>query len=227
MRQKKVERQLRVPIILEKRNLIARHASLVCDALELLRLFPSAKKATEEMVEIRKQFNNLAAVPNYPGAYYIGRYTSFAFLNAYNNDADPVASLLSYINVINKEINRKRAEFKLETLEIGQTLASKRMDQALAALEILSEENADYADLSVTVGAAYSDEEIILLQDYSKQLMDELSSVDESTYFVKVSRQDQEKKSDGGYDIEDLTHEQLVYFAAQCIADAANALASY
>jgi ABC-type glycerol-3-phosphate transport system substrate-binding protein len=192
-----------------------------------LKALESMPWSTEEMVEIRKQFNNLAAVPNYPGAYYIGRYTSFAFLNAYNNDADPVASLLSYINVINKEINRKRAEFKLETLEIGQTLASKRMDQALAALEILSEENADYADLSVTVGAAYSDEEIILLQDYSKQLMDELSSVDESTYFVKVSRQDQEKKSDGGYDIEDLTHEQLVYFAAQCIADAANALASY
>ena len=140
---------------------------------------------------------------------------------------EQICGLLSYINVINKEINRKRAEFKLETLEIGQTLASKRIDQALVALEILAEDDVAYADLSITVSAAYSDEEIILLQDYSKQLMDELSSLDESTYFVKVSRQDQEKKSDGGYDIEDLTHEQLVYFAAQCIADAANALASY
>jgi hypothetical protein len=199
----------------------AKHSTANMKALE------SLPWTADELKEIRLQFNNLASIPNYPGHYIIGRYTNFAFLNAYNNDADPVASLLSYINVINKEINRKRAEFKLETLEIGQTLASKRMDQALAALEILSEENADYADLSVTVGAAYSDEEVILLQDYSKQLMDELSSVDESTYFVKVSRQDQEKKSDGGYDIEDLTHEQLVYFAAQCIADAANALASY
>ena len=181
----------------------------------------------EEAENILLQFSNLDAVENYPGSYYLARYIDFAFLAAYNEDADPVARLLSYINVINKEINRKRAEFKLETLEIGETLASKRIGQAIEALDILGEENASYSDLGVTVSAAYSDEEIVLLQDYSEQLMDELSSLDESTYFVKVSRQDQEKKSDGGYDIEDLTHEQLVYFAAQCIADAANALASY
>ncbi|MBQ7338102.1 MAG: extracellular solute-binding protein [Clostridia bacterium] len=182
---------------------------------------------TEELVEIRKQFNNLASVPNYPGAYYIGRYTNFAFLAAYNDDADPVASLLSYINSINKEINRKRAEFKLETLEIGQTLADKRITQAITALEILGEDDAYFTDLSITVSAAFSDEEIVLLQDYSDQLMEKLSSVDESTYFVKVSRQDQAKKSDGGYDIDELSYEQMIYFAAQCIADAANALSTY
>ncbi len=199
----------------------AKHNTANREALE------SMPWTTEELVEIRKQYNNLASVPNYPGAYYIGRYTNFAFLAAYNDDADPVASILSYINIINKEINRKRSEFKLETLEIGQTLADKRVAQAIVALDLLAEEDEFFAGLSIAVDAAFSDEEIVLLQDYSDQLMEKLSSVDESTYFVKVSRQDQEKKSDGGYDIEDLTYEQMVFFAAQCIADAANALASY
>lgn len=181
----------------------------------------------EELVEIRKQFNNLAAVPNYPGTYYIGRYTNFAFLAAYNDDADPVSSLLSYINTINKEINRKRSEFKLETLDIGETLADKRINQALTALEILSETDGYFAQIATLVSKAFDDEEIVLLQDYSDELMKLLSGVEESTYFVKVSRQDQEKKSDGGYDIDDLTRDQAIYFAAQCIADAANALTTY
>ena len=41
---------------------------------------------------------------------------------------------MSYINTINKEITRKREEFGLETLEIGQTLAEKRLGQAKDAL---------------------------------------------------------------------------------------------
>ena len=75
---------------------------------------------TEEYIEVNKQFSALASVPNYPGAYYIDRYTGFAFLDAYNNGADPVTELLSYINTINKEITRKREEFGLETLDKNQ-----------------------------------------------------------------------------------------------------------
>ena len=89
----------------------------------------------EEYAEISRQFNNLASIPNYPGYYIIDRYTNFAFLAAYNNDADPSSELLSYIKTINKEITRKREEFKLETLEIGQTLATKRADQAMEAMD--------------------------------------------------------------------------------------------
>ena len=85
----------------------------------------------DELVEIQKQMNNLASVPNYPGAYIVSRYTNFAFLAAYNDMADPAESLLSYINTINKEISRKRAEFDLETLEVGDTLGQKRMREAL------------------------------------------------------------------------------------------------
>lgn len=92
-----------------------------------------------ERTEVEKQFSNLASIPNYPGYYYIDRYTNFAFLAAYNNDADPSTELLSYINTINKEITRKREEFRLETLEIGQTLAQKRSDQATEALNLLAE----------------------------------------------------------------------------------------
>ncbi len=90
---------------------------------------------TDELNNLQLQFNNLASIPNYPGYYYIDRYTNFAFLDAYNNKANPVTELLSYINTINKEITRKREEFGLETLEIGQTLAAKRLGQASEALE--------------------------------------------------------------------------------------------
>ena len=109
---------------------------------------PSAKHSTanlqalegmpwthNELTQLQAQFNKLASIPNYPGSYIIDRYTSFAFLAALNENADPVTELQSYITTINKEITRKRAEFGLETLELGQTLAEKRMDQALAAYE--------------------------------------------------------------------------------------------
>ncbi len=109
---------------------------------------PSAKHATanlnalkempwtyEEYEQLQKQFNNLASIPNYPGSYIIGRYTNFAFLAAYNDNADPTEELQSYITIINKEISRKREEFGLETLEIGQTLKSKRLDEFAAAFE--------------------------------------------------------------------------------------------
>jgi ABC-type glycerol-3-phosphate transport system substrate-binding protein len=103
----------------------AKHATANMTALETM---PWTNK---EYTNLMGQFGNLASIPNYPGAYIIGRYTKFAFLSAYNDNADPVTELLSYITTINKEINRKRSEFNLEILEIGQTLASKRRDWIL------------------------------------------------------------------------------------------------
>lgn len=109
---------------------------------------PSAKHATANMQalsqmpwtsaeyeQLSAQFNNLASIPNYPGSYIIGRYTKFAFLAAFEDNADPVTEIQSYITTINKEITRKRAEFGLETLEIGQTLTEKRLDQVKQAFE--------------------------------------------------------------------------------------------
>ena len=80
---------------------------------------------------------------NYPGAYIVSRYTSFAFLAAYNDMADPSNELLSYIDTINKEITRKRKEFGLEVLEGSDTtLAAKRLREAQELLEATGDSNA-------------------------------------------------------------------------------------
>ena len=108
----------------------AKHATANMEALESLPWTAVEYKALYD------QFQNLASIPNYPGSYIIDRYTNFAFLAALNEGADPVEELQSYITTINKEITRKREEFGLETLDyVGQTLAQKRMTQAIAALE--------------------------------------------------------------------------------------------
>ena len=182
---------------------------------------------TEEYTEVSKQFSNLASVPNYPGAYYIDRYTNFAFLDAYNNDADPVTELLSYINTINKEITRKRSEFHLETLDVGKTLADKRGAQATEALELLAEiDSARFETIMTNVKHAVADENMVLLKEYSDLLMEMLASADPASYTVKVFKQDQDKEH-GGYKIDDLSENQLIYFAAECLANASAALASY
>ena len=111
-------------------------------------LGPSAKHSTanetalesmpwtrDELAQLRAQFAQLASIPNYPGNYIIDRYINFAFLEAYNDKADPTVALQNYISIINKEITRKRSEFGLETLEAGQTLAQKRMSEAEAKLQ--------------------------------------------------------------------------------------------
>ena len=76
----------------------------------------------EEKEAILAQFGNLAAVENHPGSYYLARYVNFAFLAAYNDGEVPANALLDYVNTINKEIIRKRQEFGMDTLELGQTL---------------------------------------------------------------------------------------------------------
>ena len=102
---------------------------------------------TEEYAQLSAQFENLASIPNYPGSYIIGRYTKFAFLAAIEDNADPITEMRSYITTINKEITRKRAEFSLETLEIGQTLFEKRIIQINTELDALdSSVKTQYAD---------------------------------------------------------------------------------
>lgn len=111
----------------------AKNATANMEALEEL------PWTSREYNQLMAQMEHVAATPSYPGSYIIGRYTNFAFLDAYNNHADPVDSLLGYINIINKEVIRKRTEFNLENLEIGQTLAEKRMGQAVEAIDNLDE----------------------------------------------------------------------------------------
>ena len=204
----------------------------------------------EEFTEINRQFNNLASIPNYPGYYIIDRYTNFAFLSAYNNDADPSSELLSYIKTINKEITRKREEFKLETLEIGQTLAKKRTSQVLEAIEYLTSEyikegNERYeAVASATLSAkfAIANNKISQLDDAAAAFAEILNSygitetkiltkadgktAEVPVYYVNIGKQTAESRN-GGYSIKSLNEQQLIYFISTGLCDIADALASY
>ncbi len=71
----------------------------------------------EVLAALKDQFNNLAITPERPGGYIITRYVNFAFVDAYNNHANPVEEMLSQIDAINAELTRKREEFGLPTLE--------------------------------------------------------------------------------------------------------------
>ncbi|MCI8389032.1 MAG: extracellular solute-binding protein [Clostridiales bacterium] len=85
--------------------------------------------STTDLENIMAQYNNLAAIPEMPGGYIITRYVQFAFLSAYNDNKDPVEELLGYVDDINKEITRKRKEFGLDTLELGETLADREANK--------------------------------------------------------------------------------------------------
>ena len=144
---------------------------------------PSAKQAvanrhalaqmpwtTDEYNEIQAQFNNLASVPNYPGAYIVARYTTFAFQNAYTANADPATEMLSYINTINKEINRKRLEFDLETLTETlpggekveyKNLQTKRAAQAQWLADTIQNEYSEYDALMDQVHSALRSENTV------------------------------------------------------------------
>jgi hypothetical protein len=171
---------------------------------------------TEEYSRIKLQFDNLASVPNYPGTYIIARYTEFAFLSAYNEGADPTEALLGYIYTINKEISRKRAEFDLETLEQGETLASKRLAQAKAASEELRERNESYASVCDTINMAVRSEDSVTLNSVS----DEIMSMTSESYAETV-------KITTGPDIRDLSDEELLFYIAKALSDAAAALLTY
>ncbi len=81
--------------------------------------------SSTELETLMAQFRNLKATPEYPGSYIITRYVDFAFMDAYNNHSDPVEQMLSQYIYINKELTRKRKEFGLDTLELGETLADR------------------------------------------------------------------------------------------------------
>lgn len=74
----------------------------------------------DEREAIEDQIVHMSSIVNYPGSYIISRYVKFAFLDAVNDDADPVEALNEYIDAINAEITRKREEFNLKTLGTGE-----------------------------------------------------------------------------------------------------------
>ena len=229
----------------------AKHATANREALE------SMPWTYDELVEVKKQFNSLLAIENYPGYYYVGRHTSFAFLASYNDDKDPIAEILRYVNTINAEITRKREEFNLETLELGTTLAEKRSNQlfnessnADGALEILekkyglADDNYRRAYDEALYGIANQNVESllkasewfkeILLSKYDGVSTKEITKVSgkketKPSYYVNVSKQTLPEARDGsgGYKIESLNELELLYFIQIALEDTAEAYISY
>nr|MBQ4319316.1 extracellular solute-binding protein [Clostridia bacterium] len=121
-----------------------------------LEAFAELPWTAREYSQLMKQMTNSIGIPAYPGNYIISRYTNFALLAAYNDNADPVDELLRYINDINKELTRKRKEFDLETLEIGQTLADKRLGQATDEIDKLDGYLKETAEVKAALAAINS-----------------------------------------------------------------------
>ncbi len=91
----------------------AKYASANVNAIKDLSWTADEREAIED------QMAHMSSIVNYPGSYIIARYMKFAFLDAVNDDADPVDALSEYIDAINAEITRKREEFELKTLGAG------------------------------------------------------------------------------------------------------------
>ena len=158
-----------------------------------------------ELKEIKRQFNNLAAVPNYPGAYIVGRYTNFAFLAAYDDKAVPSDEILGYIDDINKEIKRKREEFGLEGLALGETLADKRLREAKGILNGL--EGADAAlvkEVVDVINLAPADTKSGVEDSYIAKLNDAIVKLQAAgeTYAGAVTKLEQAVKALISYNIE-------------------------
>ena len=104
------DKEFQVDFSNEMMALLGPSAKQAVANIEALAELPWSEK---EYKTIQTCLNDTAAVEQYPGSYYIGRYTGFAFAAAYNEGADPSDSLLEYIDSINKELSRKRKEFEL------------------------------------------------------------------------------------------------------------------
>lgn len=70
----------------------------------------------DELTVLNAQWQQTVGVPEVPGGYYTGRNLENAFRYAVNNNANPRQTLNDYIRTINSEIERKRDEFDLGTL---------------------------------------------------------------------------------------------------------------
>ena len=177
-----------------------------------------------EYNQIKLQFDNLAAIPNYPGAYIVGRYTKFAFLDAYNDNLNPVTSLLGYIDFINDEITRKRDEFDLESLdkELQQTtLAVRRMQQTVEALEKAKEDSRYSAIYDAKVDEVLAELAGYTTEDYDKllALAKDLTALDATLFGTG------ERANDLAEDAE--LEKDKTYKAAYYLTDAAKWLKTY
>ncbi len=72
----------------------------------------------KELAALKEQTKWLAGIPEYPGNYIIGTYVNSAFMNVYNTSSDAAEQLQDRVVYINKEIARKRDDFKMDYIDI-------------------------------------------------------------------------------------------------------------
>ncbi len=71
-----------------------------------------------EYAAVSAQLKHLVGIPEYPGSYIVPVYVNNAFMDVYNSGTKATSAMLNRILDINKEISRKRKEFKMEFLPI-------------------------------------------------------------------------------------------------------------
>ncbi len=196
----------------------AKHPTANTTALE------SLPWTRDEYEQIKLQFDNLASIPNYPGAYIVGRYTKFAFLDAYNDNLNPVSSLKGYIDDINEEITRKRNEFDLESLdkEKGQTtLAVRRMQQVEEALAKAKEDSRYSSSYDAKIDEILREINGYKTEDFERlsELADDLTALNSDLFGTG------DKSTDLDVDAE--LEKDKVYKAVYYLKDAAKWLKTY
>ena len=68
----------------------------------------------KEATNIRNALKGVKGVPEVPGGYYASRIIEFAVSRVYNNNDDPIEVIEDYNDELNKELQRKRKEFKVK-----------------------------------------------------------------------------------------------------------------
>ncbi|MCL2096085.1 MAG: extracellular solute-binding protein [Oscillospiraceae bacterium] len=68
---------------------------------------------TADYRNLEEQFKTLKAVPEVPGGYIVGRYVDFVWKSVYNDGESAVELTQDHSLEINKELTRKRNEFKM------------------------------------------------------------------------------------------------------------------
>ncbi len=71
----------------------------------------------QEKKNLDQQFKSLKGTPMSPGNYIVARYTNFAFYDVVDSDEVASEALLGYVDDINNELTRKRAEYGFLTAQ--------------------------------------------------------------------------------------------------------------
>lgn len=80
----------------------------------------------QEKANLEQQFRSLKGTPMSPGNYIVARYTNFAFYNVVDDGEVASEAMLGYVDDINNELTRKRAEYGFLTIdEYKEKLAQK------------------------------------------------------------------------------------------------------